>query len=136
MTHPALLLQKSILSALGGSSGLTEMIGTARIFDDVPRGMRPPYIVFGEMTHNDWSTSTEDGMEHFVALNVWSREKGRKQVLEVAGHIVEELITLPGNMEGHTLVNLQHEFTETARDDDTGYFRASVHLRAVTETGN
>lgn len=133
MMHPALALQEAIFAALNGSADLDQMLGQNRIFDDVPRGKRPPYIVFAEMTHNDWSTGTEDGMEHFIALNIWSRENGRKQVLDIAGHVIEELITLPGELTDHALANVQHEFTETAKDDDTGYFRATVNLRAVTE---
>lgn len=133
MMHPALALQEAIFAALDSSQGLSDHLGENRIFDDVPRGMRPPYIVFSDMTHTDWSTGTEDGMEHFVTLNIWSRENGRKQVLELANIVVEELTTLPASLSDHALVNLQHDFTETAKDDDTGYFRASVNLRAVTE---
>jgi len=133
MTHPAIALQEAMYSVLKNSTELVDQLGGDRIFDDVPRGVRPPYIVFGEMTHNDWSTGTEQGMEHFISLTIWSREKGRKQVLQLANHAIEELLTTPMQLTGHSLVNLQHEFTETAKDDETGYFRAGLNLRVVTE---
>lgn len=133
MIHPAIALQEAIYATLSNSTLLLNNIGADRIFDEVPRSKRPPYIVFGEMTHNDWSTSTEDGVEHFISLRIWSRQNGRKQVLELANIVVEELVGLSQPLTDHALVNLQHEFTETLKDDDTGYFLASVHIRAVTE---
>lgn len=133
MTHPAIALQEAVYAALSNDAALDTLLGGARIYDDVPRGKKPPYVTFGEAVISDWSTGTEQGTEHAFAINAWSRERGRKQVLEIAGAVVAALSEPLQPLDGHVLVNLQHQFTGCGEDADTGYFLAAVNLRAVTE---
>ena len=46
----------------------------------MPRGAEFPYLTFGQSTARDWSTDSEDGSEHIVTLNVWSRHAGEREV--------------------------------------------------------
>ncbi len=133
MTHPALALQGAMFSSLLASSELIGMLGGQHIFDDVPKAQKFPYVVFGEAIHNDWSTSTEKGMEHAITLNVWSDQNGRKEALTLAQFIHDALHSLPKQLEGHALVNFTHEFTEVDKDQDSELFLAKVNFRAVTE---
>lgn len=133
MTHPALALQTEVYTKLIAHMPLTTLLGGELVFDDLPPKKKPPYIVFGDSTHNDWSTGSENGMEHFIALNIWSRQNGRKQVLQISDEISSALVSVNPEIDGHYLVNLTHEITEVKRDKDTGYFTASVTFRAVTE---
>ena len=133
MTHPALALQRAILDALIAHQPLISMLGGSRVYDHVPSRLRPPYIVFGDATHSDWSTGTESGLEHFIQLNVWSREKGRKEALDISGHVRTIVTDMQPDLGDNTLVNATHEFTETSRDEETGLYLASVNLRCVTE---
>lgn len=133
MTHAALALQEVIFNALSGSSELTALIGEGRVYDNVPSKKRPPYVVFGDATHSDWSADATNGLEHFVTLNAWSKEKGRKQVLETSEAVLSALDAMPKTLTDHHLVNFQHEFTEVVHDPESGFFLARMNFRAVTE---
>lgn len=133
MTHPALALQAALYSRLSSSTELTNLLGGEHIFDDVPQSQKPPYVVFAESIHNDWSTGTENGMEHSVSLNVWSDQNGRKQVVTIAQAIQEAFGDLTAQLDDHVLVNFTHEFTEVSRDQDAELFLAKLNFRAVTE---
>ena len=133
MTHPGLSLQGAMYQLLNSSSQLNEKLGANAIYDDVPDCTDMPYIVFTEATHSDWSTGTEDGTEHLVSLSIWSKEHGRKQVLELAELCKQTLKLMPVLLVDHTLVNFTHEFTEVGRDKDVDHFSAKLTFRAVTE---
>ena len=75
-------LQKAIFEALGANAALTALVG-ARIFDHAPANVAFPYITFGRTSVYDWSTGTESGAEQLFTLHVWSKAKGKKEVLEI-----------------------------------------------------
>jgi hypothetical protein len=133
MTHAALSLQAAMYSRLATSTDLTNLLGSDAIFDDVPKSQKLPYVVFAESIHNDWSTGSEDGMEHAVTLNVWSGQSGRKEALMIADAIIQAFHDLPKLIDDHALINFTHEFTEVAKDQDTELFLARINFRAVTE---
>lgn len=133
MTHPAISLQTAIYNVLSSDADLLALLGGTYIFDDVPNKQKPPYIVFAEAVHSDWSTGTEPGTEHTLVLNVWSDAEGRKQVLEFCAAIDVALEALPETSNGFAIVNFTHEFTEVSRDEETDYFLAKANYRAVTE---
>jgi len=133
MTHPALALQAEVYAQLIEHAPLVTLLGDEFIYDDVPPKKKPPYIVFGDATHNDWSTGSETGIEHFIALNVWSRQNGRKEVLQISDAIASALVDVNSEIDGNHLINLTHELTEVRRDEETAYFTATVTFRAVTE---
>ena len=133
MTHPALALQAAMFSRLTTSNDLTVLLGGNSIFDDVPKSQKPPYIVFAETIHDDWSTGSEEGMEHAIALNIWSDQNGRKEAVTIAQSVIDAFKDLPNQLDDHALINFTHEFTEVAKDQDTELFLAKVNFRAVTE---
>ena len=47
-------LQRSVFQALAGSSGLTMLLGCARIYDDAPQGASFPYVTLGQSVMRDW----------------------------------------------------------------------------------
>ncbi len=133
MTHPALALQAAMFSRLDTSSELTVLLGESFVFDDVPKSKSLPYIVFAESIHNDWSTGSEEGMEHFISLNIWSDQNGRKEAMTIAQAVINAFKDLPRLLNDHVLINFAHEFTEISKDQDTELFLAKVSFRAVTE---
>lgn len=133
MTHPGIALQAALYSRLTTSHEVTSMLGGMHIFDDVPTEQKPPYIVFAQSVYNDWSTGTEDGMEHSISLHVWSDENGRKEVLTLSQKIIAAMNDLPKQLDDNLLVNFSHEFTEVSKDEDAGLFLAKLNFRAVTE---
>ena len=131
--HPAIALQAEIYSTLIASTGLATALGGTFIYDDVPNGQKPPYVVFGTAVYSNWSTSTEDGTEHSMSLDIWSTENGRKQVLEISQHIVSALNALPKIISGHHLINMRNQSLEVSRNVESGYFHGTLNYRAITE---
>lgn len=133
MPSPSWALQKAVFAALSGDIALTALIGTGSIFDDVPRDATFPYVTFGQSQVRDWATGSEKGHEHVFTLQVWSQENGRKEVQEVLGMLEEVLHDSALTLEGHQLVNLRHEFSQSRREPDGETYRGIIRYRAVTE---
>ncbi len=131
--HSAIALQAAMYELLRGSSALVDGLGGEFVYDDVPDNASPPYLVFTDATHSDWSTSTERGTEHRITVSIWSAQAGRKEVLWLSGICQKTLAGIGSEIEGHALVNFNHEFTEVSRDRKSDMFRAKLHFRAVTE---
>ncbi|MCB1385915.1 MAG: DUF3168 domain-containing protein [Nitratireductor sp.] len=129
----ALELQTAIVAALRQSSALTGLLGGAHVYDDVPDSRRPPYVVIGPLETVDWSTSTEEGEEHFIEIAAWSQGNGRKQAVAAAAEIRSALSALPASLPGHVIVNFAHETTRSEADPDDRHFKAVASFRAVTE---
>jgi hypothetical protein len=121
--HAALTASAEVISALGGG----------RVFDDVPRGGPYPYVTFGPITARDWSTGSEGGQEHAIALHVWSQAAGRREVQRIAEAIRAALDGQSLSLTDHRLINLRHELSETRREADGETYRGILRFRAVTE---
>lgn len=133
MSGAAWELQKAIYGKLVADAGLLAALGGARVYDDVPRGAPFPYVTFGPATARDWSTGTEAGTEHHIALRVWSKAGGEREV-----HLVLEAIRLALHeaalaITGHRLVSLRHDMSDTGRATDGETYAGVARFRAVTE---
>jgi len=76
-------LQKGIYQTLAGDTSITGLLGGTNIYDDAPQSADYPYLTFGQSIARDWSTGTEDGLEHILTLHVWSRAGGKKETHEI-----------------------------------------------------
>lgn len=134
MSSATWALQQAVYAALAGDAGLVAALGAAgRVHDHVPRGAAFPYVAIAQLTARDWSTGDTDGTEHGIVLNVWSREKGKREAEAIAGAVVAALHDKPLTLTGHRLVNLRHISSEMRREADGQSVRGSIRLRAVTE---
>lgn len=133
MTAASADLQKAMFAALTGNAALVALMGGARIFDRAPTDAAFPFVTFGRTSVFDWSTSTEDGLEHLVTLHVWSKAKGRKEAFAILDAVRAALGT-PLSLDGQHLVNFRFEFSEVTFDDDISVHHGLLRLRAVTES--
>lgn len=133
MANAAWALQKAMLTALTGNAALVALLGGARIYDDVPDRSAFPFVAFSAVTARDFSTGTELALEHIATMNVWSRAKGKREAAEIADAVCAVLDRAALSLDGHRLVNLQHETTDIRRDGDGDTVQASLRFRAVTE---
>ena len=133
MSHAGEELQGAAYTALAASAELSALIGAGRIYDDVPKDQRPPYVVFGKSIHSDWSTDSETGMVHEIELHAWARESGRKEIFKIQEVLIDVLTTMPAQLGGHHLVNLTHEQSEIEARDKHRAFRGISRFRAVSE---
>ncbi len=129
----ALALRAAIRTALVADATLVALLGGQSVYDDVPRGARPPYIVLAEHAARDESTGTETGEEHQVTLHVWSRQGGLKQALEIAEAATAALLGASLAPAGHRLVNFAWLATESRREPDGRHRFLTLRFRAVTE---
>lgn len=129
----ALELQKAIFAALHGNSALIAALGGPRVYDLAPATVPFPYITFGRASIYDWSTATERGAEQLVTLHVWSKAKGKREVLELMDLIRARLDDAALTLDGHRLVNLRMDFQEARFDEDLSVHGGLLRFRAVTE---
>lgn len=133
MSDASWALQKSIHAALVGDAAITAILGGPSIFDDVPQKSAFPYLTLGQSVVRDWSTATEDGTEHLLTIHVWSRAEGRRQTYALIDLLRGALHDARLPLEGHHLVNLQHQFSDVRRETDGETYHGLVRLRAVVE---
>lgn len=133
MSSASWALQKAIHQELTASADILALLGGAHVWDHLPRGAAFPYVTFGVSTERDWSTGSEDGVEHIVTLHVWSRAAGLREAEIIAASVRAALHDRPLTLDGHCLVNLRHEITDIRRDPLSELAHGIVRLRAVTE---
>ena len=133
MMSPVLDLRQAIRTTLLARSELVAALGGPRVYDEVPRGIEPPYIAFGDVQVRDWSTVTDQGCEQFLVLNAWSTQPGTREALAFASQVAAATNGAALTLTDHHLVNLRVVSLETRRENNGRFARASVRLRAVTE---
>lgn len=126
-------LRKALRSALLAHSALVARLGGPRCYDEAPQGAQPPYITLGDVRSRDWSTASDDGAEHVVALDIWSRHHGVEEALDIAELTSQALAAMPA-MTGHRLVSMRLQSSETRRENKGQIARTRLQFRAVTET--
>jgi hypothetical protein len=126
-------LQQAIFATLSADAALLALLGGQRVWDDVPTRADFPYVTFAQTSERDWSTGSEDGLEHVVTLHVWSRGGGRKEAHLIMGAVRAALHDAALELAGYRLVSLRHEFSEARRDADGETTHGIVRLRALTE---
>ncbi|EEW91417.1 conserved hypothetical protein [Brucella suis bv. 4 str. 40] len=133
MKTGAAALQKALFEALKNDGELIETLGGERVYDHVPARTPFPYVTLGETMCRDWSTASEEGGEHFLNIQIWARESGRKRVLDIAAKIAMRLDEKPVEIEGHRLVNLMLTEVLARNTDGLGSYLGTMRYRAVTE---
>lgn len=133
MASSSWALQQAIHATLTSDASLLALLGSPRVYDDVPRGVTSPHVSFGVTSERDWSTGTEDGSEHIVTLHVWSKAAGRREAELVCEAIRTSLHDRPLTLAGHRLASLFHELTDIRRTPDNEMVHGVVRLRATTE---
>lgn len=133
MNSGAGALQKALFERLSSDSELIDLLGGERVFDHVPPKTPFPYVTLGETVSRDWSTASETGSEHFLNIQVWARESGRKRVLEIADRIALWLGDGALTMVGYRLVNLTLTEVLARNTDGLGSYLGTMRYRAVTE---
>lgn len=133
MTSPGLALQQAMRSALLAQNALTTLLGGAHVYDELPRGAKPPFVNFTMLETRDWSTADAKAHEHFVTLEVVTNSRKRDDAQAIAQEIESALDSVALTIVGHYLVNLRVIFSNVARTKSTENFGAVLRFRAATE---
>jgi hypothetical protein len=94
-----------------------------------------PHLAFGETRWRDWSSATDKGGEEFLTLDIWSDYQGSREALELAERIAQVIESATHIAAvGLRIVSLRVEALDLRRENGGRLMRASLRLRAVTET--
>jgi hypothetical protein len=126
-------LQGAMHAALSAHAPLLALLGGPRIHDRTPDNAAFPYVTFGPSSSLDWSTGSGAGSEELVLVEVWSRQPGRKQALDIADAIVGALGSASLGGGGHRVVLLRHAGLDVAFVPALRGFRAALRFEALTE---
>lgn len=130
--HPGLALQRAVHAALVTDAAVAALIGD-RVFDAAPRGTTYPYVTLGEARATDWSTGTESGAEHRLAVHVWSRSRGKAECWALLAALRAALDEAGLTLDGHALVSLRIATEQVGQERDGITWHGTAQIRAVTE---
>lgn len=129
--HASWELQKAIYTALSGDATLGALV--TGIYDHIPEGSALPYVQIGECWAEQWDTKTESGMESFITLHSFSRNRGKKSITDIMAENYRILHNANLTVTGQTLVLLQQVMEERMLDDDGKTYHGVQRFRALTE---
>jgi len=89
--------------------------------------------VIGDDAEQDWSTATEAGSEHALAVHVWSRANGHREAKLAAEAVRDALDGAELSVTGQALIDIRWLSTDFAREADGETIRATLRFRAVLE---
>ena len=131
MSSPSLALQEAMRAALLAHAPLRLLLGGAHVHEELPRGARPPFVLFETIETRDWSVADQKAHEHFVALSVKTNSRSRRLAQQVLDEIETVLDGAGLSLAGHRLVNLRLTFWSVTRQGET--YGANLRFRAATE---
>lgn len=121
----SLALQRMVVAALAAVPGVTG------VYDAPPPDAVSPYIVVGDDLTIDWSTKTETGHEHRIAVTVWEAGPGTARAKLVMGAVEMALAGLAGVRNGHRIV-LARLVRTLVLTDPEGWTQGIVEFRLRT----
>jgi hypothetical protein len=130
-------LQAAVRACLAADPAVTALIGDS--LHDAPPQIDGPlaaegvYAVIGDEAVADWSTKTDRGAEHRIAIAVYAAAEGFAAAKEAAGAICDALLAGPlAPSRGH-VVGVHFLGAETAREEEGALRRVTLRFRVVVE---
>jgi Protein of unknown function (DUF3168) len=133
MMQPGLSVQQAMLTALRARTTLTTLLGGAHIYDELPRGATPPYVLFNNIETRDWSVMDQKAHEIILTLEIMTNMRFRAQAQSVCQEIETALDGAALVLIDHKLVNLRCVFHNVSRNKTSDAFVAVMRFRAATE---
>lgn len=130
---PVVSLRQAIRRRLLDDAPLLAALGGEKVYEEAPRSVSPPYVLFTDVQMRDWSGTLTRGAEQFSTLALVSTQRGLGSALGVAQQIVVLLDEAPLVLEGHRLVDLRFVSLDARRDQSGRFARVSLLFRATTE---
>nr|WP_321457691.1 DUF3168 domain-containing protein [uncultured Cohaesibacter sp.] len=126
-------LEQGILTNLKSDTALLTLLGGAKLYDEPRRNAPFPYLTLVTSYSRDWSTGTEQGEEHRIAITVWTSSNDRELQQNIWARLRALLSETQAEMSDHYLINLQIERLELLPDRKNHLLQGVMQLRAVTE---
>ena len=107
---------------------------SATVHDHVPSGTSFPYIVIGEETMTDESSTKDIDFNNFtLTIHTFSRNRGRKEAKQIMARIYELLHTASLSVSGATHVNTRFEFSDVVKEQDGLTYHGVQRFRTILQ---
>lgn len=85
MSTRILEVQQKLFSALDKDAKLKKSV--RGVYDYVPEKTKTPYVTFGQTNSSSADNKTGEGEKIIATIDIWSENKGRKQVVDIMKQI-------------------------------------------------
>ena len=131
MSDHSFELQKTIFTTLNSDNTITSTF-SATVHDHVPQGTSFPYIVIGEETMTDESsTKTLDFNNFTLTIHIFSRNRGRKEAKQIMARIYELLHNQNLSVTGASHINTRFEFSDVIKENDGLTYHGVQRFRTI-----
>lgn len=131
MTQAIWALQEAVYQELSSDATLLALI--PGIFQHVPQETALPYAVIVPQGTEDWSTSTKEGQQVQILVQMYMREAGSKKILEATQRVRELLHEMALSVTDFVLVSLRVEDADIMLGADGLTYQATLHLKALMQ---
>lgn len=110
-------IQVAIYNALSGDTGLSAVI--TGVYDNPEQDtVAFPYVTIGENIQTAWDTDDDAGDQNSIAVHVWSRKGGRKEVKQINGLVYGILNRANLSVTGYQFIDCIAEGSSVELDPD------------------
>jgi hypothetical protein len=116
---PTDALQAGIYAILSGDATLTAL---ANVYDGVPEGDDPAWVIIGETLSAPDGVHGLEGRQTSFTIHTWARAHGFAPVNTIGARVVALLwhrhTELSAEVAGHRVWRVDHEYSQTLRDPE------------------
>jgi len=124
-------LQKTIYAKLNTDSTIRTTY-SATVHDHVSSGTAFPYVVIGEETLIDDSSSKDiDFNEFTLTIHTFSRNRGRKEAKQIMARIYTLLHKASLTVTGANHINTRFEYSDVVREQDGLTYHGVQRFRTI-----
>ncbi len=128
-------LQRAVYHRLATDLAVSALVGD-RIHDAPPPETAPgtgPYLTLGDETAKDWSTQTDRGAEHVIAITVHAPAEGFAEAKRVAAAVSDALLRGELALDRGHLVCIGFLGAETRRAEGGRLRQIALRFRVLLE---
>lgn len=116
-----------------GDSAIMTAVGN-RVYNHLPQETPLPAIRVRWSQANEWDTKDSDGVDGYLFLDVWSNERGDKEVSTIADMLVNLFHLQPLSLPAAQSLILRRDFYDTFTEPDGLTHHAVVRLHHIATT--
>lgn len=137
-SDPGLAVQQAIYSTLTGAAFQTLCGVAVGVYDHVPQGATPPYIVISDIQDDGTETQGYDGSDLHLNITIWTNRPGNVLARTLANAVRATLaprsdLGAPLTLTGHRLISWRRTQTLVMDDADGLSVKALVKIEYATE---
>lgn len=130
--HPVRAVQQALRNHLLAQPAISAIMGQA-VYETLVRGVKPPFIAFGDATIRDAGSTDGEAVTIEFDLVAQAAERGRHSALDVLSDVEAALRFPLPTLVDHHLVSIEARQGAVRHDSNRNLTRASLRLRAFLE---